>query len=64
VGYSFIQRDIFVFLANEPGMLLGLFLTFTAYELCKDGKVRLYQEFVVVSKELMFLLPQLRFGFA
>jgi hypothetical protein len=39
VGYSFIQRDIFVFLANEPGLLLGLFLTFTAYDLCKDEKV-------------------------
>ena len=30
IGYSYFKKDWFVFLANQPGFLMGLFYTFTA----------------------------------
>ena len=33
VAYAFVKGDPFVFLANDPGLLSGLFLTITAYGL-------------------------------
>lgn len=31
VGYGIVTKDPYVFLANDPGLLLGLFYTFSAY---------------------------------
>lgn len=31
VGYSIVTKDPYVFLANDPGLILGLFYTFSAY---------------------------------
>lgn len=31
VSYAYVKQNIFVFLANEPGILAGLFFTLSAY---------------------------------
>ena len=31
VAYSIVTKDPYVFLANDPGLILGLFYTFSAY---------------------------------
>ena len=31
VGYAIVNKDPYVFLANDPGLLLGLFYTLSAY---------------------------------
>ena len=38
VAYAYIRHDIFIWLANEPGLLLGIFFTFTAYGLTTDDR--------------------------
>lgn len=38
VGYSIVTKDPYVFLANDPGVLLGLFYTLSAYGYA-DAKV-------------------------
>ena len=38
VGYSIVTKDPYVFLANDPGVLLGLFYTLSAYGFA-DAKV-------------------------
>ena len=38
VAYAYIRHDIFIWLANEPGLLLGIFFTFTAYGLTTDER--------------------------
>ncbi len=39
VGYSIVNKDPYVFMANDPGLLLGLFYTLSAYGYA-DAKVR------------------------
>lgn len=39
VGYSIVTKDPYVFLANDPGVLLGLFYTLSAYGYA-DAKTR------------------------
>lgn len=39
VGYSYVKQDNFVFLANEPGLLLAVFLTIASYSVCQDRAV-------------------------
>jgi len=39
VGYSIVTKDPYVFLANDPGLILGLFYTFSAYGYA-DSKMR------------------------
>ena len=38
VGYSIVTKDPYVFMANDPGLVLGLFYTFSAYGFA-DSKV-------------------------
>lgn len=38
VAYAIVSKDPYVFLANDPGLLLGLFYTFSAYGYA-DAKV-------------------------
>ena len=38
VGYSIVTKDPYVFLANDPGLIFGLFYTFSAYGYA-DSKV-------------------------
>ncbi|DBA83844.1 TPA: hypothetical protein ACH3X1_006359 [Trebouxia sp. C0004] len=39
VGYSIVNKDPYVFMANDPGLLLGLFYTLSAYGYA-DAKTR------------------------
>ena len=41
VAYSIVMRDVFVFLANFGGLLLGLYFTLVAYGLTADVQVRM-----------------------
>ncbi len=40
IGYSYIKRDWFVFAANEPGFIMGIFYSLTAINLAPNGKTR------------------------
>ena len=31
MGYGIVNKDAYVFLANDPGILLGMFYTLSAY---------------------------------
>jgi len=42
VAYAIVNRDIFVFLANFGGLLLGLYFTLVAYGLTTDSYVRMH----------------------
>ena len=42
VAYSIVNADIFVFLANFGGLMIGLYFTLVAYGLTTDPHVRLY----------------------
>ena len=41
VAYAIVSKDPYVFLANDPGLLLGLFYTLSAYGYA-DAKVLHY----------------------
>ena len=41
VAYAIVSKDPYVFLANDPGLLLGLFYTLSAYGYA-DAKVLVY----------------------
>lgn len=38
VAYAIVSKDVYVFLANDPGLLLGLFYTLSAFGYA-DAKV-------------------------
>ena len=40
VAYSIVNRDVFVFLANAGGLMIGLYFTLVAYGLTADANVR------------------------
>ena len=54
IGYSYFKRDWFVFLANQPGLLLGVFYTLSAVGIASK---RTQDTIIAVLLLLSFVLP-------
>ena len=54
IGYSYFKRDWFVFLANQPGFLLGVFYTLSAVGIASK---RQQDTIIAVLLLLSFVLP-------